>query len=88
LLARAVEACEEYVFLDRLEYLAAGGGYLKPKAFRRPAAYETGDQPYGRRARQVGLTRNRQGQIEFALQRIEKKLRDVSFGMIFVAVFG
>ena len=72
---KAVEACEEYVFLDRLEYLAAGGRLSKGSAFfgdmlkMKPVI---SPQPEG--AKKVGVMRNRKDQIKMALEKLSGAL--------------
>ncbi|MCX5843591.1 MAG: DegV family EDD domain-containing protein [Deltaproteobacteria bacterium] len=73
---KAVPRCEEYVFLDRLEYLAAGGRLSKTGAF-------LGDMlrmkpivsPVAEGARKVGVVRNRDEQVRFALMVLGRSLR-------------
>jgi DegV family protein with EDD domain len=68
---RAVEKCEEYVFLDKLKYLAAGGRLAKSSAF-------FGDMfrvkpiisPTAEGARKVGAVKNRSAQLKYALDRL------------------
>ncbi len=72
---RAVNACEEYVFLDKLEYLAAGGRLSKTSAFfgdmlkMKPVI---SPQPEG--AKKVGVVRNQEEQIKMALARLAASL--------------
>jgi DegV family protein with EDD domain len=69
---RAVLKCEEYVFLDRLKYLAAGGRLAKSSAF-------FGDlfnvkpiiSPTAEGAKKVGAVKNRKGQLQYALEKLE-----------------
>ena len=69
---RAIDACEEYVFLDKLKYLAAGGRLAKSSAF-------FGDMfrvkpiisPLAEGAKKVGAVKNRNGQLKFALDKLE-----------------
>ena len=71
-----VERCEEYVFLDRLQYLAAGGRLSRSGAF-------FGDMlhmkpiitPLADGARKVGVVRDRAGQLRFALEKLEAALK-------------
>jgi uncharacterized protein len=73
--ARAVTACEEYVFLDKLEYLAAGGRLSKTSAF-------VGDMlkmkpvvsPLPEGAKKVGVLHNQEGQIKMAMDRLTASL--------------
>ncbi|MEN6375627.1 MAG: DegV family protein [Smithella sp.] len=73
--AKAVSACEEYVFLDKLEYLAAGGRLSKTSAFvgdmlkMKPVV---SPQPEG--AKKVGVVHNQEDQIKTALQRLSSSL--------------
>lgn len=74
---RAVIKCEEYVFLDRLKYIAAGGRLSKPGAFlgdmfhARPII-----SPVAEGARKVGMVKNRKGQLEFAFERLKGFTQD------------
>jgi DegV family protein with EDD domain len=69
---RAIDACEEYVFLDKLKYLAAGGRLAKSSAF-------FGDMfrvkpiisPLAEGAKKVGAVKNRNGQLKFAIDKLE-----------------
>lgn len=73
---KAIDRCEEYVFLDRLEYLAAGGRMSKTGAFfgdmlhMKPIV-----SPLADGARKVGVVRNRDEQVRFALAALERSLR-------------
>jgi hypothetical protein len=66
---QAMTRCEEYVFLDRLEYLAAGGRLSKTGAFfgdilrMKPII-----SPMPEGARRVGVARNREEQLHFAMK--------------------
>lgn len=72
---RAVETCEEYVFLEKLQYLAAGGRLSKTSAFfgdmlqMKPVI---SPQPEG--AKKVGVVRNRKDQIKMALEKMSAAL--------------
>ena len=69
---RAVEKCEEYVFLDKLKYLAAGGRLAKSSAF-------FGDvfrvkpiiSPTAEGAKKVGAVKTRNAQLKYALDKLE-----------------
>jgi len=71
----ALEVCEEYVFLDKLEYLAAGGRLSKTSAFfgdmlkMKPVI---SPQPEG--AKKVGVVRNSDDQIKMARERLAAAL--------------
>jgi DegV family protein with EDD domain len=71
----AVRKCEEYVFLDRLKYLAAGGRLSKTGGFFGDLLHmKPVISPTAQGARQVGVARNRDGQLEFALERLKRRL--------------
>jgi DegV family protein with EDD domain len=68
----AAARCEEYIFLDQLRYLAAGGrlsktGALAGDLFRMKPVIS----PLADGARRVGLVRDRDGQRRFALDKLE-----------------
>jgi DegV family protein with EDD domain len=73
---KAIDRCEEYVFLDRLEYLAAGGRLSKTGAFfgdmlrMKPIV-----SPMAEGANKVGVVRNRDEQVRFALAALERSLQ-------------
>jgi len=72
---QAVARSEEYVFLDKLEYLAAGGRLSKTEAFfgdmlhMKPIV-----SPMSDGARKVGVVRNSREQVRFALEAMERSL--------------
>lgn len=69
--AGIINVCEEYVFLDKLEYLAAGGRLSKTSAFfgdmlkMKPVI---SPQPEG--AKKIGVVRNQKEQIKMARERL------------------
>lgn len=75
----AVKRCEEYVFLEKLQYLAAGGRLSKTSAF-------FGDtlrikpiiSPLPEGAQKVGTARNWKGQIRFAMDKLAVSLNSDS----------
>lgn len=81
--AKAVSVCEEYVFLDKLEYLAAGGRLSKTGAFvgdmlkMKPVI---SPQPEG--AKKVGVVHNQEDQIKTALQRLTASLPEKTRALI------
>lgn len=80
---RAVHKCREYVFLDKLKYLAAGGRLSRPSAFLGDALHmKPIISPTGEGAKKVGIAKNRQGQVEFALQRLEEFIEHGSAPLI------
>lgn len=68
---KALLDCEEYVFIDELRYLAAGGrisragGFFADLLQMKPVISPTSDG-----VRKVGVVRSRQGQIAFALEKL------------------
>ena len=71
----AVKRCEEYVFPDRLKYLVAGGRLSKTRGvFGDLIHMKPVISPTAQGAKQVGVARNRDGQLEFALERLKRRL--------------
>jgi len=68
---RAVEKCEEYVFLDKLKYLAAGGRLAKSSAFLGDVFHvKPIISPTAEGAKKVGAVKNRDGQLRYALAKL------------------
>ena len=73
---QVINRCEEYVFLDRLEYLAAGGRLSKTGAF-------IGDMlrmkpiisPMAEGARKIGVVHNREEQRRYAEDALARSLK-------------
>jgi DegV family protein with EDD domain len=80
---KAVQACEEYVFLEKLQYLAAGGRLSKTSAFfgdmlkMKPVI---SPQPEG--VKKMGVARNRKDQVKMALERLAAALERDSRALI------
>ena len=69
---RAVESCEEYVFLDKLKYLAAGGRLAKSSAFFGDVFHvKPIISPTAEGAKKVGSVKNRNEQLKYALAKLE-----------------
>ncbi|MEW6264823.1 MAG: DegV family protein [Thermodesulfobacteriota bacterium] len=72
---RAVAECREYLFLDKLQYLAAGGRLSKTSAFfgdvlqMKPVV-----SPLPQGAEKVAVVRTRAGQVQFAFDRLKEAL--------------
>ena len=63
----------EYIFLDRLKYLAAGGRMPKAKAvFGELLRVKPIVSPTAEGVIKVGTAKNRKGQLKFALETFEK----------------
>jgi DegV family protein with EDD domain len=80
---KVVKACEEYVFLDKLQYLAAGGRLSKTNAFfgdmlkMKPVV---SPQPEG--AKKIGVVRNQEDQLKMAGHRLAVSLRNDPHALI------
>jgi len=80
---KAVKSCEEYLFLDKLQYLAAGGRLSKTSAFfgdmlkMKPVI---SPQPQG--VIKVGVVRNQEEQIKLALEKLGANLKKDSRALI------
>ena len=78
-----VQNCEEYVFLDKLQYLAAGGRLSKTSAFfgdmmkMKPVI---SPQPEG--AKKVGVVRTQNDQVKMALEKMAASLQNDSKALI------
>lgn len=69
---RAVELCQEYVFLDKLKYLAAGGRLAKFSAFIGDVLHvKPIIRPTAEGANKAGSVKNRKGQLKYALAKLE-----------------
>ena len=69
---RAVDKCEEYVFLDKLKYLAAGGRLAKSSAFFGDVFHvKPIISPTAEGAKKVGAVKNRNAQLKFAIDKLE-----------------
>ena len=79
----AAENCREYIFLDKLQYLAAGGRLSKTSAFfgdmlkMKPVV---SPQPEG--AKKVAVVRHRKDQLEYALNRLAEGLDPLKEALI------
>jgi len=80
-----VGRCEEYVFLDRLNYLAAGGRLSKSGAFFGDLLHmKPIISPQADGARKVGVVRDRAGQLRFALEKLEGTLKATGKALIMI----
>ena len=80
---KAVDLCDEYIFLDRLKYLAEGGRLSKTNAvFGDMFKVKPIVRPTSEGVKKVGTARNREGQLKFALDKIEKTLNPDSSPLI------
>ena len=71
----AVRRCEEYVFLDRLKYLAEGGRLSKTSGFFGDLLHmKPIISPLSQGAKKMGVVRNSREQLDFALKKMEGSL--------------
>ncbi|MCJ7772346.1 MAG: DegV family protein, partial [Desulfobacterales bacterium] len=68
------QMCEEYVFLDKLKYLADGGRLSRPGAFLGDMLHAKPIiSPVAEGAKKVGVVKNQDGQLKFALKKLEAR---------------
>ncbi|MCW5204665.1 DegV family EDD domain-containing protein, partial [Desulfobulbus sp. N2] len=82
--ARTVmEECREYVFIDELKYLVAGGRVSKAGGFFgdlfgvKPVV-----SPINNTVEKMGVTRSRKGQLDFALRKLQEQAVKISDPLI------
>ncbi|MGV8081343.1 MAG: DegV family protein [Syntrophales bacterium] len=79
----AVARTEEYIFLDRLKWLAAGGRLSKGSAFFGDMLHmKPVISPLPDGAKKVGVVRNRKDQVRFALEKLEAGLPSPGTGVV------
>jgi len=72
---KSAARCREYVFLDKLQYLAAGGRLSRSSAFFGDMLHmKPVISPLAEGARKVGVVRNQAEQLTFALQKLAADL--------------
>jgi uncharacterized protein len=70
-----IERCDELVFLDQLKYLAAGGRISKTRGFFGDLMkFKPVISPKAQGAEKVGIVKNRQEQLRFALGHMQSRL--------------
>jgi hypothetical protein len=80
---QAIERCQEYIFLDKLQYLAAGGRLSRTGAFfgdmlrMKPVI-----SPLAEGAKKVGMVKSRREQEAFALARLGEALQPDAAALI------
>ena len=76
---KAVRTCEEYVFLDKLQYLAQGGRLSKTSAlFGDMLNMKPIISPLPEGAKKVGSVKNQEDQVKFALTKLDAAIKDDS----------
>jgi DegV family protein with EDD domain len=72
---RMIDACEEYIFLDTLHYVAAGGRLSKTSAFFGDILHlKPIVSPRADGARKVGVAHNQKEQIQYAFEKLKGSL--------------
>jgi hypothetical protein len=80
---KTVRKCEEYIFLDKLQYLAEGGRLSKTSAlFGEMLHMKPVISPLPEGAKKVGTVKNQEDQVKFALTKLEASLKDDSHALI------
>lgn len=80
---QAMNICEEYVFIDELKYLVAGGRLSKTSGFfgdflhMKPII-----TPTSKGAQKVGVVRSRKGQLAFALEKLQNTFQKTDLPLI------
>ncbi|HUL29609.1 MAG TPA: DegV family protein [Thermodesulfobacteriota bacterium] len=71
----AIQKVQEYIFLDRLQFLAAGGRMSKTSAFLGDVLHiKPIISPYPEGVRKISAVRSRTDQVEFAFRHLEQSL--------------
>ncbi|MDP2644591.1 MAG: DegV family protein, partial [Desulfobacterales bacterium] len=79
----AVAQCSEYLFLDRLAYLAAGGRLSKSSAFWADMLHAKPIiSPLAEGAKKVAVVKSRKDQVKFALNKLADGIRQDSAAFI------
>jgi DegV family protein with EDD domain len=75
----AMSKSEEYIFVDKLHYLAAGGRLSKTSAFFGDALHmKPVISPTAEGAKKVGMVRNREAQVRFTIERLSRRFQEDS----------
>jgi hypothetical protein len=73
--SRAIQKVQEYIFLDKLQFLAAGGRMSKTGAFFGDVLHiKPIVSPYPDGARKIGVVRSNRELVKFAFRRLEQDL--------------
>ncbi|MFH0786007.1 MAG: DegV family protein [Pseudomonadota bacterium] len=72
---KAIQKVQEYIFLDKLQFLAAGGRMSKTGAFFGDVLHiKPIISPFSDGARKIGVVRSTKDQVKFAFGRLEQEL--------------
>ncbi|MFN2355475.1 MAG: DegV family protein [Desulfopila sp.] len=76
---KARTECQEYVFIDELKYLVAGGRLAKTSGFFGDLLHmKPVISPTGEGAQKMGVVRSRKGQLAFALEKLKNNFTSTS----------
>lgn len=79
----AIHRCEEYIFLERLKYLAAGGRLSRTSGFFGDLLHmKPVISPKAEGAQKVGVVKTPAGQIEFALEKLKTNFTETDAPLI------
>lgn len=79
----AMSKSEEYIFVDKLHYLAAGGRLSKTSAFFGDALHmKPVITPTAEGAKKVGMVRNREAQLRFTIEKLGRQFQEDSKPLI------
>ena len=79
----AIQQCEEFIFLDRLQYLVAGGRLSKTRGFLGDLLHlKPIISPTAQGAVKAGTARDRDEQVAFALQKLAERLTPDDGGLV------
>jgi len=79
----AIRQCEEFIFLDRLQYLVAGGRLSKTKGFLGDLLHlKPIISPTAQGAVKAGTARDRDEQVAFAMQKLAERLTPDAGGLV------
>jgi uncharacterized protein len=80
---KAIKTSEEYIFLDKLQYLAEGGRLSKTSAFfGEMLSVKPVISPLPEGAKKVGTVKNQEDQVKFALAKLDASIVDDSKAII------
>lgn len=80
---QSMKRCQEYIFIDKLQYLAAGGRLSKTGAFLGDMIHlKPVISPQADGAQKVGMVRNQDDQIRFAVRKLTEAFTPYAEGII------
>jgi len=80
---KLISTSEEYIFVDRLHYLAAGGRLSKTSAFFGDTLHlKPVISPTAEGAKKIGMVRNREAQLRFTIDNLRRRFQENSKPLI------